>query len=287
MRAGKGQVGGVENGGIAAHMPAAGVAEQKDLTIRCPLLPATVPHRECGGFFIAGLIAWFPHGMVTLGTVLMLNSTRDGFALPNLVASTAILACALIVPQLSRLADVHGQTRIAVPTACIALLAYGGLIAALLLDWPDWALFASAVGIGFMPNFGAFSRARWSHLYTGTPLLHITLFGLCHWLATDRHRLRSWPLENPTAPATTADFGSVCPDHTPVFFCHQPLGIDRDVPDRGRDLFTLDHHCPGTGGVPRPQRTANRKHHLNPGQPHHRYGHRALWFHTSSQPYGV
>jgi len=129
------------------------------------------------GFFISGLIARFPQGMVTLGAVLMLNSTHGGFGLPSLVASTAILACALIAPQLSRLADTHGQTRIAIPAVCVALASYAGLIAASFLHWPDWALFINAIGIGFMPNFGAFSRARWSHLYTGTPLLR-TAFAL-------------------------------------------------------------------------------------------------------------
>jgi len=129
------------------------------------------------GFFIAGLIARFPLGMVTLGTVLMLSSTHKGFGLPSLVASTAILACALIAPQLSRLADRYGQTRIAIPAVCVALTAYAGLVAASFLRWPDWVLFASALGIGCMPNFGAFSRARWSSLHTGTPLLR-TAFAL-------------------------------------------------------------------------------------------------------------
>jgi len=133
--------------------------------------------RGVTGFFIAGLIARFPLGMVTLGIVLMLNSTHGGFGLPSLVASTAILSCALIAPQLSRLADGHGQTRIAVPAACLALAAYSLLIAASFQGWPDWTLFITAIGIGFMPNFGAFSRARWSHLYTGTPLLR-TAFAL-------------------------------------------------------------------------------------------------------------
>jgi len=129
------------------------------------------------GFFIAGLIARFPLGMVTLGVVLMLNGTHGGFGLPSLVAGSAILSCALVAPQLSRLADGYGQTRVAVPAVCIALAAYMLMLAASFLNWPDWVLFISAIGIGFMPNFGAFSRARWSHLHTGTALLR-TAFAL-------------------------------------------------------------------------------------------------------------
>jgi len=52
---------------------------------------------------------------MTLGMVLMLNDTRASFTLPSLVTSTCTLSCALIAPQLSRLADRYGQTRVAIP----------------------------------------------------------------------------------------------------------------------------------------------------------------------------
>jgi len=113
------------------------------------------------GFFTAALVARFPLGMLTLGIVIMLSSSRDSFSLPSLVASTAIGVNALIAPQLSRLADTHGQARVAIPATLVATMAFALLIAASYLIWPDWSLFASAVCIGFMPNFGAFSRARW------------------------------------------------------------------------------------------------------------------------------
>jgi len=133
------------------------------------------------GFFIAGLIARFPQAMMTLGIVLMLGSTRTSFTLPSLVASTCILSCALIAPQLSRLADRYGQTRVAIPAISVALAAYCLLVVASLRSWPDWVLFASAAGIGCMPNFGAFSRARWSNLYGGSTLLRpaFALESLC------------------------------------------------------------------------------------------------------------
>jgi len=132
-------------------------------------------------FFIAGLIARFPQAMMTLGIVLMLNDTRASFTLPSLVASTCILSCALIAPQLSRLADRYGQTRVAILAIGIALAAYCLLITASLRTWPDWVLFAGAAGIGCMPNFGAFSRARWSNLYGGSALLRpaFALESLC------------------------------------------------------------------------------------------------------------
>jgi len=128
-------------------------------------------------FFVAGMIARFPSGMMTLSIVMMLTHSRANYSLPSLVASTAILSNALIAPQLSRLADRYGQSRIALPAMGVAVTAFVALTLGARLMWPDWALFVCAVGAGCIPNFGAFSRARWSHVYSGTPLLR-TAFAL-------------------------------------------------------------------------------------------------------------
>jgi len=122
-------------------------------------------------FFVAGLIARYPLAMMTLAIVIMVSDTRGDYELPGLIASVGIFAEALIAPQLSRLADHFGQARVALPASCIATAAFIALIAASRLDWPDWTLLVSAAGIGCMPNFGAFSRARWSALHSGTPFL--------------------------------------------------------------------------------------------------------------------
>jgi len=128
-------------------------------------------------FFIAGMIARFPSGMMTLSIVMMLTHSRASYSLPSLVASTAILSNALIAPQLSRLADRYGQARIALPAMGVAVTAFVALILGSRLMWPGWPLFVCAVGAGCIPNFGAFSRVRWSHVYSGTPLLR-TAFAL-------------------------------------------------------------------------------------------------------------
>jgi len=130
---------------------------------------STHPARQV--FFAAGLIARFPLAMITLGIVIMLSHAQGDYELPSLVASTCILSNALIAPQLSRLADTHGQTRVALPAIFLATAAFCLLIAAFRLGWSSWTWFTSAIGIGLMPNFGAFSRTRWSRLYTGTALL--------------------------------------------------------------------------------------------------------------------
>jgi len=132
-------------------------------------------------FFIAGMIARFPSGMITLSIVMMLTHSRTSYSLPSLVASTAILSNALIAPQLSRLADRYGQSRIALPAMGVTVTAFVALMLGARLMWPVWTLFVCAVGSGCIPNFGAFSRARWSHVYSGTPLLRaaFALEALC------------------------------------------------------------------------------------------------------------
>jgi len=128
-------------------------------------------------FFVAALVARFPLGMLTLGIVMMLSNSYGNYSLASLVAGTAIGVNALIAPQLSRLADRFGQARIAIPATCFASLSFAVLIAASYFSWAGWILFASAFCVGFMPNFGAFSRARWAHIYRGKPLLR-TAFAL-------------------------------------------------------------------------------------------------------------
>jgi len=127
------------------------------------------------------MLARFPSGMMTLSIVIMLTATRPNYSLPSLVASVAILANALIAPQLSRLADRYEQARVALPAMGVSLTAFVALILGARLLWPTWSLFACAIAAGCIPNFGAFSRARWSHLYSGTPLLQaaFALEALC------------------------------------------------------------------------------------------------------------
>jgi len=128
-------------------------------------------------FFLTSLIARFPISMVTLAMVVMITAKREAFTLPSLVATTYILANALIAPQLSRLADIYGQSRIALVATAVESCSFLTMIVAVHFTWPDWSLFAAAIGAGFGPSFGAFSRARWAKIYSGTPLLR-TAFAL-------------------------------------------------------------------------------------------------------------
>lgn len=123
-------------------------------------------------FSAAGFVARLPLSMVTLGIVTMLSETHGEYWLAGAVAATFALSSALIAPQIARLTDRHGQTRILLPSAALAVLALSGLMLATRYGAPNWVLFAFAVLAGVMPIMGAMVRARWTDIYRDTPNLH-------------------------------------------------------------------------------------------------------------------
>lgn len=123
-------------------------------------------------FSAYGLIARCSLSMNTLSIVTMMSFERGHYALASAVATVYVVCMAAIAPQISKLADRYGQTRIAAPTTILTVLSMLALIAAVHYDAPAWCLFAAAAGMGLMPGFGAFVRARWSRLLHGTALLH-------------------------------------------------------------------------------------------------------------------
>lgn len=123
-------------------------------------------------FSAAGFVARLPLSMVTLGIVTMLSETHGEYWLAGAVAATFALSSALIAPQIARLTDRYGQTRILLPSAALAVLALSGLMLATRYGAPNWVLFAFAVLAGVMPIMGAMVRARWTEIYRDTPKLH-------------------------------------------------------------------------------------------------------------------
>jgi len=128
-------------------------------------------------FFLTSFIARFPLSMVTLAIITMLVAKHIPYTLSSLVATSYILSNAVLAPQLSRLADLYGQSLIARFVTLVECGAFLVLIAAVHFGWPYWTLFTAAILAGCSPSFGAFSRARWAKIYSGTPLLH-TAFAL-------------------------------------------------------------------------------------------------------------
>jgi MFS family permease len=124
------------------------------------------------GFAAAGFIARLPIAMTTMGIVAMLSQTHGEYWLAGAVSATFALTSAFISPQISRLVDRFGQSRVLVPTTTLSVLAFAVLLFATRNEWPVWTLFASAVLAGTLPSMPAMVRARWTEFYRDTPKLY-------------------------------------------------------------------------------------------------------------------
>lgn len=123
------------------------------------------------GFSAAGFVARLPLSMVTIGIVTMLSQARGQYWLAGAVAATFALSNALIAPQISRLVDRHGQSKVLVPATLATVVALIGLMLATRLEAPVWVLFLFAALAGMEPSMMAMVRARWTEIYRDTPQL--------------------------------------------------------------------------------------------------------------------
>ncbi|AXU14593.1 MFS transporter [Streptomyces clavuligerus] len=120
-------------------------------------------------FVAGGLLARLPMGMFGVSAVVMIATTRGSYALAGAVVATGLAATALLAPWTARLVDRHGQARIAVPAAALAVLGSLALVLCVRLGLPDWTLFAAHAATATTPNTGGMSRARWVHLHRDDP----------------------------------------------------------------------------------------------------------------------
>ncbi|GAP47057.1 major facilitator superfamily protein [Streptomyces azureus] len=84
---------------------------------------------------------------------------------------------ALFGPQVSRLVDPAGQSRVLLPATGASVVAMAALLLCARYDTPVWTLFVFAALAGTLPNMAAMVRARWTHVYRDSPRLH-TAFSL-------------------------------------------------------------------------------------------------------------
>ena len=111
--------------------------------------------------------------MFGLGTVLLISAGTGRYGVAGSVAASGSLGEAVCAPQIARLVDRLGQRRVLVPLCVVFALGVAGLVLAVQLDAPDWALFLPGLVSGAsMPLLGPMVRARWSALLGGTPRLH-------------------------------------------------------------------------------------------------------------------
>lgn len=124
------------------------------------------------GFAAAGFLARMPMAMAPIGIVAMLSQAHGEYWLAGAVSATYALTNALLAPQISRLVDRLGQTRVLLPTTIIAVVAFSLLMLAVNQDWPIWTLYVTAFLAALMPSFPAMIRARWSELFRDRPELN-------------------------------------------------------------------------------------------------------------------
>ena len=112
-------------------------------------------------FFLSASVGRVGIAMTGLGLVWLVHARTGSYGTAGLATAGFSLAEALIGPQLARLTDRFGQTRV-LP---FCLLAHGGAIAVVLAATSPAALTVSATCAGAaVPQLGALSAARWAHL---------------------------------------------------------------------------------------------------------------------------
>jgi MFS family permease len=121
------------------------------------------------GFAAAGFVARMPMAMAPIGIVAMLSQTHGEYWLAGAVSATYALANALFAPQISRLVDRLGQSRVLIPTTIVAVAAFAVLMLASLSTGRSGRCSPPRLPQRVMPSFPAMIRARWSELFRDRP----------------------------------------------------------------------------------------------------------------------
>lgn len=112
-------------------------------------------------FFLTAATGRVGIAMTGLGLVWLLHDRTGSYATAGLATAGFALAEALVGPQLARLVDRLGQTRV-LP---FYLLAHGAAVVGLLVSTTASAAIVAAICAGAaVPQLGALSAARWAHL---------------------------------------------------------------------------------------------------------------------------
>ena len=112
-----------------------------------------------------GIIGRVPMAMNTVAIVFLVSDVRDSFALAGITSAFYTLAGAIVSPRIGKLADRFGTSSVLIPVTLINALAMLGLL--FFIDRSTVGLFALAAIFGAtFPNFGSYTRTRWSRSIT-------------------------------------------------------------------------------------------------------------------------
>ncbi|TDD19902.1 MFS transporter [Kribbella turkmenica] len=123
-------------------------------------------------FYLAAAPARIGLAMTSLGIVWLVHGSTGSYAAAGSVTGGFAVAEALAGPQVARLIDRFGQTRMLPLTLIAHAAAVALLIGVTVSHAPLWTLITMGVLAGAsIPQVGAQTGARWSQVLRGSPLL--------------------------------------------------------------------------------------------------------------------
>jgi MFS family permease len=116
-------------------------------------------------FFLPAAAGRVGIAMTSLSIVWLVRAGTGSYATAGLVTGAFAIADALAGPQVGRLIDRHGQTRVLPPALLAHAVAVGVLVATAVNDGPAWLLTAGGALVGAtLPQLSAVAAARWTAL---------------------------------------------------------------------------------------------------------------------------
>ena len=116
-------------------------------------------------FFLTAAVGRVGIAMTSLGTIWLVHARTGSYATAGLVTGGFAVAEAVAGPQLARLIDRFGQSRVLPPALLAHAAAVATLLALVAAGTSDWLMTAGGVLAGAtIPQLGALSAARWAAL---------------------------------------------------------------------------------------------------------------------------
>ncbi|MFB9304324.1 MFS transporter [Kibdelosporangium philippinense] len=125
--------------------------------------------RGAAAFFLTATVGRVGIAMTSLGIVWFVHARTGSYATAGLVTGGFAVAEALAGPQLARLIDRFGQTRVLPPALLVHAAAVGMLLGS---ETQGWLITAGVLVGASVPQLGALSAARWVTLLRGERTLH-------------------------------------------------------------------------------------------------------------------
>ena len=121
-----------------------------------------------------GIVGRVPLAMNTVALVFLISTVRGSFALAGIASSCYTIAGAIAGPRIGRLADIKGTRQVLIPVTLLNVIAITGILT---LGEKNTAalLICSALAGGTFPNFGSYTRTRWSRSITDSRQLSAAL----------------------------------------------------------------------------------------------------------------